>query len=71
METLRNNERDMQDSAKERISKLKDRLIETSHAITQGEKIMRGKNSEKQKPQELWDNINRCNISTIGIPESE
>lgn len=61
----------MQDSAKERISKLKNSLIETAQTVTQGEKIMRGKNSEKQKPQELWDNINRCNINIIGIPERE
>lgn len=44
----------MQDTAKERVCKLEDRLIETSQMEIQAEKIMRRKPpTEKQKPQEL------------------
>lgn len=53
VETMKKNQREMQDTAKERIHKLEDRLIETSQMEMQGEKIMRKKPSEKQKPQEL------------------
>lgn len=47
--------------AKERISELEDILIQFS----------KNKNQREQVFQGLWDNHNRCDIHSIGLPEGK
>lgn len=52
------------DTAKERLSELKNTSTETSKRENQREKRMK---ERKQNMQELWDSYKRCNICAMRI----
>ena len=56
--------------AKERISELEYRSVETSQIAVQREK-WNEKNNKDQSIQELWDNSKKCNLCIIRIPERD
>ena len=56
------------DEAGERISELKDRVVELIQSEQENEKRM--KKSEASL-RDLWDNIRWSNIHIIGVPEGE
>ena len=54
--------------AEERISELKDRMVEITAVDKNKEKRVK---RNKDSLRELWDNIKHTNIHIIGVPEGE
>ena len=54
--------------AEERISDLKDKMVEITTAEQDKEKRMK---RTEDSLRDLWDNIKRSNIRIIGVPEEE
>lgn len=58
------NKEQIRHQAKEKISKLKEVVMETVQNKTENRKIF-----HKRRTSELWDNFQQCNIHVIGMPE--
>ena len=54
--------------AEERISEVEDRLVEITDAEQKREKRLK---TNEENLRELWDNVKRSNIRTIGVAEGE
>ena len=54
--------------AEERVSELKDKMVEITSEEQNKDKRMKG---IEDTLRDLWDNIKRTNIRIIGVPEEE